>query len=649
VLQQLFASAVRAHQAQRLDEAAQLYRRILSSNPRHVDSLHLLGVLAAQSGRPEQAARLIGEALALSPDFALAHYHNANALRAMGRKPEALAAYRRAIELAPDHAPSHNNLGALLRDLGLVEEAVAAYRRAIELRPTYPQAHYNLGTALRALGRHEEAIAALSRAIEHKADDVDAHLNLGAALLDLGRHDEALDAFGRALQLRPDCVEANGGLVAALQALGRPAEALEALEAMERLAPADPALLARLGGAYRNAGRTVAAVAAYRRIVALEPDDARAQLDLAAALNELGETAEAADCAARALSMDPASAAAWFLRSELKRFAADDPDIAAMETLLASASGQATDSEDRLNLEFALAKAWMDVGEPDRAFAHLDRANRQRRAGFTYDVEADVDRFAAIARSFSHARAAEAPGLGDPSDLPVFVVGMPRSGTSLIEQILASHPEVHGAGELKALGQVVAGAAELANRPGRDLAALGRAYVERAAPLAAGKRRLVDKMPGNFQYAGLIRLILPNARIIHCRRNPLDTCLSCYSKKFNERQDFAYDLRELGLYYRAYDQLMTHWRALLPAERFIEVRYEDVVDHLEAEARRLIAFCGLEWDAACLDFHQTRRPVLTASAAQVRQPLYRTSLARWELYRSHLAPLLQALGLAAGA
>jgi hypothetical protein len=245
-------------------------------------------------------------------------------------------------------------------------------------------------------------------------------------------------------------------------------------------------------------------------------------------------------------------------------------------------------------------------------------------------------------------------GGGDPSDRPIFVVGMPRSGTTLIEQVLASHPDIHGAGELTLLDEALdrvlgpgaargGGASQAPSLSADDLAALGRAYVEGVAAIAPASLRVVDKMPFNFRHAGLIALALPNARIIHCRRDAIDTCLSCYARKFVEGVDFAYDLGELGLYHRGYQRLMDHWRAVLPAERFIEVDYEAVVGGLETEARRMIAFCGLLWDEACLAFHQTRRDIRTASAAQARQPIYRTSLERWRPYEGHLRPLLSVL------
>ena len=239
----------------------------------------------------------------------------------------------------------------------------------------------------------------------------------------------------------------------------------------------------------------------------------------------------------------------------------------------------------------------------------------------------------------------------DPSELPVFVIGMPRSGTTLVEQILASHSQVHGAGELSTLRLLVEGGGAYpdacASASGDDLARLGQAYMARVAPLAQGKQRLVDKMPANFLYAGLIPLVLPGARIIHCRRDPVDTCLSCYTKLFSGEQRFTYDQTELGEFYRGYAKLMAHWRLVLPPERFIEVDYEAVVDDLEGEAKRLVSFLGLPWEDACLRFHDSRRVVRTASVNQVRQPIYTTSKGRWQKYADHLGPLLAALGMSA--
>jgi hypothetical protein len=272
-----------------------------------------------------------------------------------------------------------------------------------------------------------------------------------------------------------------------------------------------------------------------------------------------------------------------------------------------------------------------------------------KRAELAYDADATSRWMADIAANFTPALLERLGQSKAGSSRPIFVVGMPRSGTSLVEQILASHPAIHGAGELShiqklanLLGDFPASIAEAAPA---DLASLGISYLEAIAPLGAGQRHVVDKMPANIFYAGLIRLILPEARIIHCRRDPVDTCLSCYSKLFTKGQLFSYDQAELGRYHRDYQSLAAHWRAVLPATHFYEVDYEAVVADLESEARRMLDFLGLPWDPACLEFYRTERPVRTASVNQVRQPLYRSSAGRWRRHEQNLQRLLDALGV----
>jgi hypothetical protein len=272
-----------------------------------------------------------------------------------------------------------------------------------------------------------------------------------------------------------------------------------------------------------------------------------------------------------------------------------------------------------------------------------------KRATLNYDSAANVAWIRSVADVFSAELLERMNGAGARSELPIFVLGMPRSGTTLVEQILASHPEVQGAGELKHIQS-------LARRVGpypeafrgistEQLDELGRGYLAVVGPLSGSRKRVIDKMPSNFLYAGLIHLALPEARIIHCRRDPVDTCLSCYSKIFAEEQSFSYDMAELGAFYLAYRDLVDHWRQHLPADRFVDVDYEEVVADTESQARRLLEFLGLPWDERCLEFYKTERPVRTASVNQVRQPVYRTSAGRWRKHSRNLAPLLDALGL----
>jgi hypothetical protein len=327
-----------------------------------------------------------------------------------------------------------------------------------------------------------------------------------------------------------------------------------------------------------------------------------------------------------------------------------------MEALAAQPDGLS--KTDRLQLDFALAKAHADLKNHGRSFEHLLRGAAAKRATIRYDEAEAFALFDRIEQAFTRELIAEKSGSGDPTPMPIFVIGMPRSGTTLVEQILASHPVVHGAGELQAFNDVVL---EVRGPDGLPVAypqfvpaldaaalkAIGRRYEMLVRKLVgtkgAGSERVTDKMPSNYYFAGLIHLALPNAKIIHTVRDPVDTCVSCFSKLFSAEQNHTYDLAELGRYYRRYEKLMAHWRRVLPEGRMLDVRYEDVVADLEGQVRRIIAYCGLPWDDRCLSFHATDRPVRTASATQVRQPIYTSAVGRWKAYEPYLGPLLKEL------
>lgn len=655
VAQRMFSQALRHHQAGQFAQALAAYREVLKLIPRHPDAQNNVGIVLAAMGHREEALAAYRRTVDLKPDFAAGHYNLGHALRELGRQEEALAAYRRAIELDPGFARSHNNLGIILRDLGRHEEAVAAYLRAIEVDPAYADAHSNLGVTLHALGRYEEAVAACRRALELEPDHAEANNNLGIALAALGRLEEAEAAYRRAIQLKADYATAYNNLGTVLQMRGLLDEAVAACRRAIDLKPDYAGAYNNLGMALKELGRVEEALALYGKAAGLSTTGFEDPwVNKALLLIEMGKVTEALEVSSQALAVNPRSGSAWHVRSELKDFSAEDPDIATMQSLLA-AGAQRLRPLDRMNLEFALGKAWMDAGDPGRAFSHFNEANRRKRATVVYDPEATSRLLASIAEVASPELMGRFAGAGHPSDVPIFVIGMPRSGTTLVEQILASHPEIHGAGELWTLQTIADGIPKsgagrssypqaLRELSPDDMTLLGRRYVERVAALAPGRPRIVDKMPTNFQYAGLIHLMLPNARIIHCRRDPVDTCMSCYIKNFRTGVRYSFDLWELGMFYRGYEALMAHWRERLPPERFTEVRYEDIVSDLEAQARRLLAFCGVEWNDACLAFHRTRRQIRTSSASQVRQPIYRTSVGRWIPYADHLGPLLAALG-----
>jgi len=402
---------------------------------------------------------------------------------------------------------------------------------------------------------------------------------------------------------------------------------------------------ANLGGAYIETGEINKAEEALGKARRLTPDAIPVLGNIANLKKQTGDSAGAEQCYREILERDPSLARAWQEMAQVKRFAADDPDIEAMRRLHEARS---LDDDGRMHISYALGKALEDAGDYDGAFPFLIEANALKRKTINFDINAHRSAIDELMRVFDGTMLAGVGDLGIDDERPVFVLGMPRSGTTLVEQILASHHAVYGAGELETMSETVAkhisgfpaGAAMLAPS---GFATIGRDYVRALARIAGKAERVTDKMPRNFLFIGLIALALPKARIIHCGRSPMDTCLSCFTLHFPRGQEFTYDLAELGAYYRLYRQLMDHWHRVLPG-RILDIAYEDVVSEPEDKARELITHCGLEWDEACLDFHRTKRQVTTASATQVREPVHRRSVARWKRFESHLAPLRDALG-----
>ena len=390
----------------------------------------------------------------------------------------------------------------------------------------------------------------------------------------------------------------------------------------------------------------------YERALAIDPNHAEAHNNLGNILKDQGKFDDAMAHYGRAIAIRPDYAEAHYNRAEIKTFHPGDAELEALEAL---AGRDDLSPNQALHIHFALAKALEDCGDYAGAFEHLRKGNDLKRRQINYDEPAPSKFFQRISTVFDRSLFDRFQGEGDPSSVPIFVLGMPRSGSTLIEQILASHPQIHGAGELADLEIAASTVLSCSGKPvpfpecvpaldGAALRRIGQSYLARLPALAEGKVRIVDKLPANFLRIGLIRLILPNARIIHTMRDPIDTCVSCYSKLFTSGQDFTYDLAELGRYYRCYRDLMTHWRSVLPPGAMLDVSYEDVVDDLPGQARRLIDYCGLPWDDRCISFHRTSRPVKTASAVQVRKPLFRSSLQRWRKYEAGLGPLLHELG-----
>ena len=573
----------------------------------------------------------------------------AQALLAAGRLGEAEALLRAALKLKPGSAEAHNDLGIALARQGRYAEAIPEYEAALALKPGWAAALGNLGNALSDSGRKDEAIARFEEALAADPNRAETHNDLGVVLASLKREADAVPRFKRALALAPDFAAAAGNLANALSALERYDDAIAIFGKVLARDPNQVSALCALGYALQRADRPQESLAAYERALALAPENPESHRGRAFALQTLGRIAEGRAEFERAVALAPDRPAFHRALADAKRFHTDDAQIAQMEALEKTALSES----QRIEIDFALGKAYQDLGRNEEALRRFIEGNALKRKNEDYDEAATLTMLRHIAEVFGADLLARNAGSGDPSDVPVFILGMPRSGSTLIEQILASHPHVFGAGELHVLSDIAKsfrGADAHAYFPeaAKTLSpaqwrAFGAEYVARLRSRAPGAARITDKMPANFRFIGLIRLALPNARIIHTMRDPVDTCLSCFSKLFGGSQPYAYDLAELGRYYAAYERLMAHWRAVLPQGAMLEVQYETLVGDFEAEARRIVGYCGLAWDDKCLAFDKTDRPVRTASMTQVRQPIFGDSIGRWKSYESLLEPLLQSI------
>lgn len=540
--------------------------------------------------------------------------------------------------------------GQAAQQAGRLDEAKQHYERVLKADPDNPDALHLMGVLAYQHGQYPLAVKLITRALARRAHFPAALNNLGGALLAIDELDAAEQAFEAALRQQP-------GYSDALNNLGNVAYRRGDLDAAERHfrraihADAEaPNARNNLGNIHRDRGDWAAAEAAYREALRRNPDYREAHHNLANVLTKLGTMEEAIAGYRRSLALHPAAVESLDGLAHCKKFGAEDPDL---ELFPAAAAHAARWSRrQRTAFFFTWGKALDDAGRYDDAFRCFGEGNTIVRAERPFDPDRHRRFSEAVIERFPGDRLDTLAAADVVDETPVFILGMPRSGTTLVEQILSSHPAVHGGGELKVLGRTIGAEAGeplergfpewLGRLDGDAVRRVGETYLA-GLPAKAGASRVTDKMPSNFAYLGLIRLALPRARIIHCLRSPMDTCLSCYQKHFEEGQPYAFDLAGLGHYYRDYVRLMEHWRALFPGQ-WLDVSYEDMIDDTEAQARRLVDFAGLPWDDACLDFHRSRRRVETASFWQVRQPIYRSSLERWRRYQRHLGPLIEALG-----
>lgn len=638
-----------ALQGGRLAEAEALARDGLVAAPDDRDLLYVMAVAQRYQDKPDDALVTLDLLVAAHPDYARAEQERGHVLVALDRPIEARQAFDRAVAGNPALPASWRALIALNADNP--REAERA-REEVAYLTAMPRELLSVASMIYE-GRLQPAEELCRRYLRAHPTDVEAMRLLADIGTRLHVYDDAEFLLESALEFEPDYVLARLDYVGVLHKRQKFAAAhaqAERLHAMDRDNPLFQNALANESAAI---GRYDEALAIYDALVASGAAAAGTHLARGHALKTIGRQQDAVAAYRAAYAAQPDFGDAYWSLANLKTYRFTDDEMRAMA---AAAEAPGTAIDDRAHLHFALGKAHEDRRDHAAAFAHYDTGNRLRREQSRYDADAMDREMDAQIRFFTPDLIARMAGSGDPSDAPIFIVGLPRAGSTLVEQILASHSRVEGTLELPnimALAHRLNGRRRtdegelypdcLGELSGDDLARFGREFLEETQIHRTGRPHFTDKMPNNFRHIGLIHLILPNARIIDARRDPMDCCFSGFKQLFAEGQEFTYGLEEVGRYYRGYVRLMAHWDAVLPG-KVLRVQYEDMIDDLEGQVRRILDHCGLAFEQSCLDFHKTKRSVRTASSEQVRQPIYRSGMAQWRPFEPWLDPLKQALG-----
>lgn len=646
---QLFDNAQQLQQSGDLRQAEYLYREVLRRDPGHAAALGGLGVIGCQTGNLDTGIQMLRQALAHAPQDADLNNNLGLALMTIGDAAAARPLFEQALAARARFPEAHFNCGNACLAEGQPAAAEKHYRAALRLRADYVDAANNLGNLLFDAGRFDEAAQLLHKVTQWAPRFAPAQVALARALAGSGRHEDAVAACRRGLAIDDGQVAAWELLALCLRRTADLAAATQAQQRAIELAPSSAALRDQLGLMRFTLGRVEEAAASFAEAERLAGDQPAVATHVGMALSARGDRAGARAAFERALAIAPAHGEA--LRN-LAEMVADDAEAAVLTRRIEAALETDTASGERSELLFALGRLRDRAGNYPGAFACFTAANALRRAQVPFDRDGQRDFIDAIIETFSPDFLRRAAAIANDSERPVFILGMPRAGTTLVEQILASHAQVHGAGELpffpeqvpalvRRQGQASSYPRGIGRRMG-ELGALAPRYLALLAARDSGCARVTDKMPYNFLYLGAIAALFPRARVIHCRRHPLATCHSIFTRDLAGSHPYSYDLDSLAAAYVGYRRLMAHWRDVLPMA-MLELDYEALLDDQEGQSRRLVEFLGLPWDERCLRFHESDRAVATASQWQVRQPLYGGAREHWRHYRAELTPLVAAL------
>ena len=563
----------------------------------------------------EAAIESYKNALRIMPNYADAYYNMAIILNDNKDPEAAIESYKQAIKIKPDFAEPYINMGIILKDKGDPEAAINCFKQAIKIKPDFAEAQYNLGNIYHNVGQINNAIEFYSKAIAIKNDYPIAHNNLGQILLELGKLDNAIKHFELAISFNSNFAEAHNNLGVAHQQLRKFDESIKCYKKALMINPSYAQALNNLGIVYQTLGDKNSAINYYKEAISIKEDFASAHQSL----------------------------------SGLKKYTKIDQQVEKMEFLL---SNEKLNQSEKVYLCFALAKVYDDLGKHEELFEFLHEGNRLRNLELNFSLDKHRNNYSFFKNLFSSSIVLKSyPQLHKKSSIrPIFIVGMPRSGTTLVEQIISSHHKVHGAGELPTLDSLIAPILNsyLSNNnvlSEENFLSLRQEYSYRhLSNLNNTESIITDKMPTNFENIGFILKAFPEAKIIHLRRNAMAVCWSIYKRSFsNKNLGFAYDMRDLAQFYNSYSKLMDFWHELFPNQIY-DISYEDLTVNQEEETRKLLEYCGLDWDENCLNFYANKSAVKTASSLQVKEPMYQGSSEKWKKYQAELKPLINTLG-----
>jgi len=675
------SSAIDLFSKGEINQALDAVQGLLKDYPNEPVLFNIKGACYADLGQLDVAVTNYKEAITIKPDYAKAHFNLAGSLHDLGQLETAVQSYQKAIEIDASYTEAYNNLGNVYQELKQFDSAVQSYQKALEIKPDYVAAQYSLGNTFMELGQLEEAVKSYKAALKLKPDFVEAINNLGITFFKLHQLDDAIRSYERAIALDPDFADAHNNIGIVFSELGQLDEAIMSYKAaitlqfdyaeahynlglifhdLKRLDEATQSYKTaiafqsdyadahyNLGILYHDVGQLKMAIDSIKMAIKINPENADTHKYLGNTFQSNGQIDEAIKCYEKALSINPFHADAHRNLSTIKNYIHDDDQINLMQDLLLNGN---LSQSDLVHINFALAKANEDLGKKDDLFKSLNEGNRLRKEELNYSLNKDLDEHSNLKRliNINLSNSKESVKLKSSKIRPIFIVGMPRSGTSLVEQILSSHQKIHGAGELSTLNNLIVPIISdyiLKDKKVTEDSYLSvrNDYLSYISRLNVSETIITDKMPTNFRYIGFILKAFPEAKIIHLNRDSRAICWSIYKSYFpGEGLGWAFNMKDLAGYYNSYIDLMTFWHQLFP-RKIYDICYEDLTTNQEEETRKLLKYCELEWDDNCLNFHNNKRAVKTTSSLQVRKKMYQGSSEVWKKYESYLQPLIKVL------